>query len=124
MFEPNDYRQNMEQAINSVRLLASERDLWQIACVQWICGKFTLIDSWQEAGARIEAWYLCNPNRESKDIVLVIGRHTGCAIRGHWAEQWLTEAALSQVDSGYVRVAEKILAYRDRVSRVGQERGK
>jgi hypothetical protein len=70
MLEWNDskHKRLLDQAVGSVKFLADQRDLHQIALMQWICGKFTMADSWIDesyAGAEVtvtrELWLYIKP---------------------------------------------------------------
>lgn len=118
--DDSGHHRDMEQAMNSAAALADERDLWQSAMCQWLQGGFKLIDSVEHSGMRIETWFFEHGHRQTKDIVLMLSRGPGLAMHCMWANQWLTEAARSQRDNGYVRVADAILRHRDKVSRSGR----
>jgi hypothetical protein len=115
-FRGRDLRPLLDQAVGSVKFLADQRDLHQIALCQWICGKFTLADTFTDGDTQHEIW-LCIQNNPKLDIVIEIARAEGTVMSAHWAEEVISLAASTGVAKTSARVSELILQYRDRRDR-------
>jgi hypothetical protein len=117
MLEPKgrSMRSLLSQAVGSVKFLADQRDLHQIALMQWVTGKFTLADSFLDDGVNHEMWLYLHHDDERRDIVVEIARTPqGTVMQAHWANEVIQIASRATHDTTCVRWAGVVLTYRDR----------
>lgn len=116
MFEDQRTQELLNQAVGSFRRLVDQRDLHQIALMQWICGKFTLADDFMETGDRVthELW-LCIIDGAGKDIAIEVvhGADGGTVMQANWCDKIISIASHARFGE-CVRWAHIILAARDR----------